>query len=43
MTFLAPTENIMIYQEQFIQMFNRLGLNFGQGDILEKDCRKSRS
>ena len=33
---LAPTENIMIYQEQFIQMFNRLGLNFGQGDILRK-------
>ena len=33
---LASTENIMIYQEQFIQMFNRLGLNFGQGDILRK-------
>ena len=33
---LAPTENIMIYQEQFIQMFNLLGLNFGQGDILRK-------
>ena len=33
---LKPTENIMIYQEQFIQMFNLLGLNFGQGDILRK-------
>ena len=33
---LASTENIMIYQEQFIQMFNLLGLNFGQGDILRK-------
>ena len=33
---LAPTENIMIYQEQFIQMFNLLGLNFGLGDILRK-------
>ena len=33
---LAPTENIMIYQEKFIQIFNRLGLNFGQGDILRK-------
>jgi DNA polymerase III subunit alpha len=33
---LAPTEYIMIYQEQFIQMFNRLGLDFGKADILRR-------
>jgi len=33
---LRPTEGIMIYQEQFIQMFNMLGLSFGEGDILRK-------
>ena len=33
---LEETFGIMIYQEQFIQMFNLLGLNFGQGDILRK-------
>jgi DNA polymerase-3 subunit alpha len=33
---LAPTENIMIYQEQFIQMFNKLGLDFGKSDILRR-------
>ena len=33
---LVPTENIMIYQEQFIQMFNKLGLDFGKADILRR-------
>ena len=33
---LLPTQGIMIYQEQFIQMFNMLGLSFGEGDILRK-------
>jgi DNA polymerase-3 subunit alpha len=33
---LGPTEYIMIYQEQFIQMFNRLGLDFGKADILRR-------
>ena len=33
---LSPTQGIMIYQEQFIQMFNMLGLSFGEGDILRK-------
>ena len=33
---LKPTQGIMIYQEQFIQMFNMLGLSFGEGDILRK-------
>ena len=45
---LSPTEYIMIYQEQFIQMFNKLGLDFGKADIMrrmaeanDKDsCRK---
>ena len=33
---LEPTQGIMIYQEQFIQMFSMLGLSFGEGDILRK-------
>ena len=33
---LAPTENIMIYQEQFIQIFNKLGMDFGKSDILRR-------
>tara|TARA_R110000744_G_scaffold10686_3_gene33130 strand:- start:401 stop:1828 length:1428 start_codon:yes stop_codon:yes gene_type:complete len=33
---LSTTENIMIYQEQFIQMFNKLGLDFGKSDILRR-------
>ena len=33
---LAPTEYIMIYQEQFIQMFNKLGLDFGKADLMRR-------
>jgi DNA polymerase-3 subunit alpha len=35
---LAPTENIMVYQEQFIRMFNKMGMGLGPADLLRRAC-----
>lgn len=40
---LKPTLGLVIYQEQVIEIYNKLGLTFGEADLLRRYCEQKKS